>query len=114
MTTLVQFAALAVLAAMAAYICMLFYNSIRTLQLSTEIAASERHLLQTRVSEVMGKWEFEREKNEFSWSGFRKFVIAQKVTEGGGICSFYLRPHDGQPEVRLLPGVDQGGSAATG
>ena len=73
MTTLVQFAALAILAAMAAYICLLLYNGVRASQLSTGIADSERHLLQSRVAEIMGKWDFEREKNEFSWSGFRKF-----------------------------------------
>lgn len=104
MTTLVQFAALAVLAAMAAYICLLLYNGVRASQLSTGIADSERHLLQSRVAEIMGKWDFEREKNEFSWSGFRKFEIARKVPEGGGICSFYLRPHDGKP----LPAFDPG------
>jgi len=104
MTTLVQFAALAVLAAMAFYIFLLLYNGIRASQLSTGIADSERQLLQSRVAEIMGKWDFEREKNEFSWSGFRKFVIARKVPEGGGICSFYLQPHDGKP----LPAFDPG------
>ena len=104
MTTLIQFAALAVLAAMTAYICLLLYNGVRASQLSTGIADSERHLLQSRVAEIMGKWDFEREKNEFSWSGFRKFEIARKVPEGGGICSFYLRPHDGKP----LPAFDPG------
>lgn len=104
MTTLVQFAALAVLTAMAAYIFLLLYNGVRASQLSTGIADSERHLLQSRVAEIMGKWDFEREKNEFSWSGFRKFEIARKVPEGGGICSFYLRPHDGKP----LPAFDPG------
>lgn len=104
MTTLVQFAAFAVLAAMAAYICLLLFNGVRATQLSTGIADSERHLLQSRVAEIMGKWDFEREKNEFSWSGFRKFEVARKVPEGGGICSFYLRPHDQKP----LPAFDPG------
>ena len=104
MTTLVQFAALAVLAAMLAYICVLFYNGVRTTQLSRGIHDSERHLLQSRVAEIMGKRDFEREKNEFSWSGFRKFEIARKNPEGGGICSFYLRPHDG----KTLPAFDPG------
>jgi ferredoxin-NADP reductase len=104
MTTLVQFAAFAVLAAMAAYIFLLLFNGVRANQLSTGIADSERHLLQSRVAEIMGKWDFEREKNEFSWSGFRKFELARKVQEGGGICSFYLRPHDN----KTLPAFDPG------
>lgn len=104
MTTLVQFAALAVLAAMAAYICLLMWNGFQAARLSTGIHDSEQNLLQSRVAEIMGKWDFEREKNEFSWSGFRKFEIARKVPEGGGICSFYLRPHDGKP----LPAFDPG------
>lgn len=104
MTALVQFAALAVLAAMTAYICLLLWNGLQASRLSTAIADSEKSLLQSRIAEIMGKWDFEREKNEFSWSGFRKFEIARKVPEGGGICSFYLRPHDGKP----LPAFDPG------
>jgi uncharacterized protein len=38
------------------------------------------------------------------WSGLRKFRINRKVMEGGGICSFYLVPHDGKPLPQFEPG----------
>ena len=104
MTTLVQFAAFAILAAMAAYTCLLIWNGFQAARLSTGIHDSEQILLRSRVAEIKGKLDFEREKTEFSWNGFRKFEIARKEPEGGGICSFYLRPHDGKP----LPAFDPG------
>jgi len=39
----------------------------------------------------------DRGREASSWSGFRKFRIARKVDEGGGICSFYLEAHDHKP-----------------
>ena len=39
-----------------------------------------------------------------SWSGFRKFYIHRRVDEADGITSFYLRPYDGKPVPRYLPG----------
>ena len=38
------------------------------------------------------------------WSGLRKFRVNRKVMEGGGICSFYLVPHDGKPLPQFEPG----------
>ena len=39
-----------------------------------------------------------------SWGGFRKFYIHKRVKEADGIVSFYLRPYDGKPVPRYLPG----------
>lgn len=41
---------------------------------------------------------------EGSWSGFRKFYIHKRVNEAEGITSFYLKPYDGKPVPRYLPG----------
>ena len=62
MTTLVQFAAFAILAAMAAYTCLLIWNGLQAARLSTGIHDSEKILLQSRVAEIKGKLDFEREK----------------------------------------------------
>ena len=42
--------------------------------------------------------------DEASWGGFRKFYIHRRVDEADGITSFYLRPYDGKPVPRYLPG----------
>jgi hypothetical protein len=46
----------------------------------------------------------EAEALSYSWSGFRKFAIQRKVDEGGGVCSFYLTPHDRNPLASFKPG----------
>lgn len=46
----------------------------------------------------------DRERESHSWSGYRKFRLERKVDEGGGICSFYLEPHDRKPIPSYRPG----------
>lgn len=38
------------------------------------------------------------------WSGWRSFVVADKIRESGVITSFILRPQDGGPVLRHRPG----------
>jgi uncharacterized protein len=47
-----------------------------------------------------------RRRAELTWSGRRKFRIAQRRLENraGDICSFYLEPHDGGGLPPFLPG----------
>ena len=45
-----------------------------------------------------------REGESISWNGFRKFRVARRQDEGGGICSFYLEAHDGKPIPAYRPG----------
>lgn len=104
MVTVIQFSALIILALLAIYLFQVLFSGFRTTQLATGIAEAQRSLLQTQVAEIMGKINLEREKSEFSWNGFRKFSVHRKVPEGGGICSFYLQPHDQKP----LPSFDPG------
>lgn len=48
----------------------------------------------------------ERDRNQLSWSGKRKFRIEQKHFEDPNktICSFALVPHDGKPVAPFRPG----------
>ena len=46
----------------------------------------------------------ERDREALSWTGLRKFYIADKVEEAKDICSFYLRPHDHKPLPPFEPG----------
>lgn len=41
-----------------------------------------------------------------AWSGLRTFKVERKVVEDGAssVCSFYLKPEDGQPLPHFLPG----------
>ncbi len=54
--------------------------------------------------EVLTKAQSSAFPDQTLWSGFRKFYIHRRVNESEGITSFYLRPYDGKPVPRFLPG----------
>jgi ferredoxin-NADP reductase len=58
----------------------------------------EERLMTARIRRV------DRGRESTSWNGYRKFRVATKQPEGGGICSFYLEPHDGKPIPSFKPG----------
>lgn len=45
-----------------------------------------------------------REAAKCDWTSWRPFVIADKVKEAAEITSFYLKPKDGKPLPKYLPG----------
>ena len=104
MDQLVSVAAIAFLLALTGYAIILALNNVRSAAVVARSADAERELLRVQVERIMDQRRFEREKNELSWNGFRKFEIGAKVQEGGGICSFYLSPHDKKPLPPFLPG----------
>jgi nitric oxide dioxygenase len=46
----------------------------------------------------------EIEQLQGGWSGWREFVVADKIRESSVITSFVLRPRDGQPVIQHKPG----------
>ncbi|HCU88843.1 MAG TPA: hypothetical protein DGR97_02820 [Gammaproteobacteria bacterium] len=64
----------------------------------------ELAVLKLKVEEHTLRLQGKREKLAAGWSGIRKFTVAKRVDEGGEICSFYLKPHDGRP----IPSFDSG------
>lgn len=46
----------------------------------------------------------QQESVEGGWNGYRNFVVDQKVAESDVITSFYLKPVDGGPLPKFLPG----------
>lgn len=64
----------------------------------------EDELFRRRAAMLLAAAEAERDKQQLSWVGLRKFTIAQKVVEADSICSFYLTPHDQKPLPPFEPG----------
>jgi len=104
MEQIVSWANFVVLAGILAYVGSILYGQIRRTVAVGRIAALEQRLLALRLDQVTDARRFERERTETSWAGLRKFEIVRKVPEGGGVCSFYLRPHDRKPLPSFLPG----------
>ena len=81
-----------------------FYASFQHRRLiGREQIAALQHFRET-TNDLLTQAQALRVPGEGSWSGFRKFYIHKRVNEADGITSFYLRPYDGKPVPRYLPG----------
>lgn len=100
----VQTAAVVVLALTGVYLGSLVVERLRTGAALGRMLETQRSQLRQQVGALRLQRTIERETQELSWNGFRKFVIDRKVPEGGDVCSFYLRPHDGRRLPTFKPG----------
>jgi ferredoxin-NADP reductase len=100
----INIVALVFLAALSLYLLMALANSVKRSASAGGSAVIEEQRLRAEIDRIMDHTRFERETNELSWNGFRKFNISRKAPEGGGICSFYFSPHDGKPLPPFKPG----------
>ena len=64
----------------------------------------DARLFEQRAVALLEAAQAERDRQQLSWTGLRKFTIAHKVQEAEGICSFYLKPHDQKPLPPFEPG----------
>lgn len=65
---------------------------------------AEQELFRKQAKETLHIARVNRVREQTTWNGYRKFFIDQKVPEPGGVCSFYLKPHD----HRLIPPFEPG------
>lgn len=100
----VNYAAFAVLLLMGLYVLSLIWNNFRTAHILERGTNQEIEVLRERVDQIRAVRAFDKEKNELSWNGARKFRVAEKVQENAEICSFYLKPHDERPLPPFEPG----------
>ena len=100
----VNIVTLVFLGALTLYIASAAFSSVRRSAIAARGQQLEDEYLRARIGQVMDERRIERERSELSWNGFRKFEIARKVQEGGGVCSFYLRPHDQKKLPPFKPG----------
>ncbi len=94
--------ALVVLAVVQALIGL--FSTLKRSRLATE---QQQLSIKSLHQEIENKTLFKAlETNKLTniWAGFRKFRIETKTMEGGGICSFYLVPHDGKSLPKFEPG----------
>ena len=98
-----QAAGAVIVAAVMVQVLVLLVTSFRRYSREREQHNLALELLKTQVNIAKGVIK-EVLSLEFSWPGLRKFTIKRKVAEGGGVCSFYLSPHDGKPLPAFKPG----------
>lgn len=101
---LVNTVAIVVLALLGLYVLAQLYNNFRTVALIDRGVEAEIGFLREKVEQIKAVRQFDKQKNELSWNGIRKFRVDRKFFENGEICSFYLRPHDDRPLPPFNPG----------
>ncbi len=65
---------------------------------------AEQELFRKHAKETLYIAQVNRVREQTTWNGYRKFYIDRKVPEPGGVCSFYLKPHDHRPIPPFEPG----------
>lgn len=101
---LIATVAIVLLGAGSLYLFTLARANLRAAAVAERTHAAEMDLFRARIAEIADRRSFEKARTELSWNGFRKFEIVRKVQEGGGVCSFYLAPHDKKALPPFEPG----------
>jgi len=101
---IVNLAAAAIFGAIAAYVLVLALREAHGVSVTARTAELEQLLLTRRIDDLLERGRLEREREQLSWSGWRKFEILERIDEGGDICSFYLSPHDKRSLPPYMPG----------
>ena len=104
MDLLINVIAFTFMASLTGYALALGVGNWKIATVNARTAHMERELLRRRIDQITDEQRIRREKSDASWNGFRKFEIMRKNPEGGGICSFYLTPHDKKPLPPFAPG----------
>ena len=101
---LVQLAGFAILSFAILQVASTVLESLKGRRRTREYDALALEQMRLRVEAGTLSRELERSKATSTWSGTRKFRVERKFMEGGDICSFYLRPHDGKRIPPFEPG----------
>lgn len=94
----------AVLAAVAIQVIAMTWSSMRRASAESAYYDQQVAMLRNAVKTSSAHMHAERDRATLTWNGIRKYRIDRKVQEGGGICSFYLKPHDGKGHPPFDPG----------
>ncbi|HZV33680.1 MAG TPA: 2Fe-2S iron-sulfur cluster-binding protein [Verrucomicrobiae bacterium] len=83
--------------------CLVIYLTLRRIYFQREQQRLTRECLRLQVKAAALQCR-EAEQGRLVWNGYRKFRVVKKVKECHGVCSFYLKPHDGKPLPPYKPG----------
>lgn len=105
MNVIISGIAVLVLLASLCFIALAMYRQFLLIINTNQLHTYNKVILGIRVSQLSDPVNKLKDKaNETAWSGYRKFVLKEKVLEADGICSFYFAPHDKKPLPPFIPG----------
>jgi ferredoxin-NADP reductase len=83
---------------------MMLASAMRRFSFEKEQRRLGLELLRQRVEAAMAQKAAARDVAERSWTGYRKFEVARKVSEASNVVSLYLVPHNRKPLPLFKPG----------
>jgi len=93
-----------ILAAVLLQVATMLWSTLQRSSNEARYFDESLEMLRANVKTASAHMVAERERATQTWNGVRKFRIDKKQPEGGGICSFYLKPHDNKPIPPFEPG----------
>lgn len=104
MVGVLEAAGIAIVAGSVAQAAVGLYGVVRRRAGEAGRARENARLFREHARLLLQTERAERDRNELSWNGQRKFYIDRKVMEAKDVCSFYLKAHDHKPLAPFLPG----------
>jgi len=86
------------------YILTLLFGNLRQQARMARHFEEQSAFFRARAESLQKVRAEEFQKTQNTWSGFRKFEVAEKVPEIQDCHSIYLKPHDGRPLPPFEPG----------
>lgn len=83
---------------------LITWGALQRSNAQRQVQEAQVEILRNRVKASRAFKKGARERATLTWNGVRKYRIDKKQPEGGGICSFYLKPHDGKGHPPFDPG----------
>ena len=80
---LVSATAILFLSLISVWVLWLGVDALRNRAIVRRSVEAEHKFLQARVAQIMAQKDFEKEKKELSWNGYRKFEVTERRDEGG-------------------------------
>lgn len=94
----------AILAAVLLQVSSMAWGSMQRTAAERAYYDEQTSALRNQVRASSAHARAEHDRANLTWNGVRKYRIDRKVMEGGDICSFYLKPHDGKGQPPFEPG----------
>ncbi|MEE9337906.1 MAG: 2Fe-2S iron-sulfur cluster-binding protein [Methylococcaceae bacterium] len=102
---LIQIAGLCISGLVLLQVIFLSFSSLRAGVYKRRQWQTELSVLEKQISLHALNLDLAKNKSKGAWEGYRKFTISKKEHEKkSGICSFYLKPHDGMSIPSFEPG----------
>ena len=80
------------------------FEIIRWLILANRKKVMQNPVFTKKIDKACKQFVTNKNLDYGTWTGFRDFVVVNKVDEGGNVFSYYLKPSDENPIPSFIPG----------